>query len=217
LGQGAMVYFLHRTRGVPLLRGAGAMLLIMGINVLLLLLLSSWGLAFAADAPHELRVLVPTAYCGLATYLVLVTWKPRWLVAQPVVGVLLAAGLAGHLKALAVRVPHVMAMMVFTSVSFLAFGMKVPLAEQVLCVPVVYFIAVLPISVQGLGTAQLAMVHFFARYASTDMATGKAIVLASSLVSTAIALAVQAAIGLVLWRTRLSQSLRTPPPAEEAS
>src|SRR5688572_30620310 len=32
LGQGAMVYFVNRSRGVPVVRGAAAILLIMGIN-----------------------------------------------------------------------------------------------------------------------------------------------------------------------------------------
>ena len=50
LGQGAFVYFLNRTRGVKVMRAAAAVLLIMGINLLLLLMLTSLGLLLGARA-----------------------------------------------------------------------------------------------------------------------------------------------------------------------
>src|SRR5688500_17781121 len=40
LGQGAIVYFVNRSRGVPVMRGTAAVLLVMGINVLVLLMLA---------------------------------------------------------------------------------------------------------------------------------------------------------------------------------
>jgi hypothetical protein len=62
VGQGAIVYFLHRTRGVPVLRTTGAVLLIMGINIVLLLLLASVGLAVAPEVPPGLRTLYPRRF-----------------------------------------------------------------------------------------------------------------------------------------------------------
>ena len=43
--------------------------------------------------------------------------------------------------------------------------------------PVVFFIGVLPISVQGLGTTQAAMIFFFARYAPGDGTAQEAVVI----------------------------------------
>src|SRR3954452_23220094 len=58
LGQGAIVYFVNRSRGVPVSRGTAAVLLIMGINLLLLLVLASLGLVFPSEmAANRLRVL----------------------------------------------------------------------------------------------------------------------------------------------------------------
>ena len=43
-----------------------------------------------------------------------------------------------------------------------------PLVDALATLPIVFLVAVLPISVQGLGTTQAAMVFFFARYAPGD-------------------------------------------------
>ncbi len=62
------------------------------------------------------------------------------------------------------------------------FGVAVPILQAVAALPVVFFIAVLPISVQGLGTTQATMIFFFARYAPGDSHAQQAAVLAASLV-----------------------------------
>ena len=53
VGQGAIVYFVHRTAGAPILRGIATVLLMMGINVLALLFLATAGLAIAPDVPQR--------------------------------------------------------------------------------------------------------------------------------------------------------------------
>src|SRR6185369_10407604 len=103
VGQGAIVYFVHRATGAPVLRGAATVLLIMGINVLALLMLTTFGLVVSPDVPHGLYVIVAVAYAGLAVYIAAVIAKPRWLASRPIFDVLLAAGLVGHLRALVVR------------------------------------------------------------------------------------------------------------------
>ena len=165
VGQGAIVYFVKRSRGVPILRGTAAVLLIMGVNVLMLLVLASVGLLVATDVPPILRLVVLIAYAGLAVYIVLVALKPRWLVSRPIFDVLLSAGVGGHLRAMAVRLPHILSLMALSWVSLAAFGVVVPVAKAVLCLPIVYFVAVLPISFQGLGTSQAMLIHFFSIYA----------------------------------------------------
>jgi hypothetical protein len=208
VGQGAIVYFVHRAMGTPVLRGVATVLLIMGVNVLALLVLATIGLGVAPDVPHSVTVVVGVAYAGLAFYALVVALKPRWLAQRPVFDVLLAAGLGGHARALLVRVPHIAALVIFQTSMLHAFGVAVPVAQAALALPIVFFIAVLPISVQGLGTTQAAMVYFFARYAPGDVATQKAAVLAASLVAQALALTLQTALGIACLRSRLGRELK---------
>ncbi len=213
VGQGAIVYFVHRATGAPVLRGVATVLLIMGINVLALLFLTSAGLAIAPDVPHGLYVIVAVAYAGLAIYTVALIVRPRWLLSRPIFDVLLAAGARGHLKALLVRLPHIAALMTYQTLLLRAFGVTVPLVTAIASLPVVFLVAVLPISVQGIGTTQAAMVFFFARYGTGDQTARQAAVLAESLVTQALALAFQSLLGLACLRSRIGRDLRNPTPA----
>jgi hypothetical protein len=208
LGQGAFVYFLNRTRGVAVVRAAAAVLLIMGINLLLLLLLSTLGLILGATAPPNVENLIRVAYIGLAVYVVLLIWRPAFLRQRPILDVLLNAGVSGHVRALAVRIPHVVSLLILNHVALHAFGVRVPALQVLLCYPVVLLIAVLPISVQGLGPTQGAMIFFFARYAPGDGPFREATVLAASLGTQAIAWCVQIALGLICLRSQLGQTLK---------
>jgi hypothetical protein len=209
LGQGAIVYFVHRSRGTPVLRGTAAVLLIMGINLLMLLILASLGLGLAPEVPAFLKTVVIAGYAGLAVYLTLLVIKPRWLSTRPVFDVLLTAGLGGHVKALLVRVPHILSLVLLTYTSLRAFGIAVPLKQALLFLPIVYFVGVLPISFQGWGTTQFVMVHFFARYATG--ADPRAVVFASSVTTQVVALVVQAAIGLLCLRNQLARDISKMP------
>jgi hypothetical protein len=205
VGQGTIVYFVNRSRGVPLSRGAAAVLLIMGTNVLALLFFATAGLVLADPVPG-LATVVKVAWAGLAFYILVVVLRPRFLTSRPVFDVLLGAGVLGHLKAVAVRIPHLLSLMLYTYVALRAFGAKVPLGLAISCLPVVYFIAVLPIVPAGLGTMQAAMVHFFHPYASD------ATIVACSLASQGIALGVQALLGLACLRSQMARDLPAPSP-----
>jgi uncharacterized membrane protein YbhN (UPF0104 family) len=214
LGQGAIVYFVKRSRGVPLIRGTAAVLLVMGINVLMLLALATVGLAVVPQVPPRLAWVVAIAYAGLAVYALAVAVKPRWLTSRPLFDVLLGAGVVGHLKAMAARVPHILSLLVLTYTSMRAFHIQVPVAQAVLCLPMVYFVAVLPISPQGLGTTELMMTTFFADYApGASAAEHNAAVIASSFTLRVVAVAVQSLIGVVCLRNQMARDI-APPPAE---
>ena len=77
-----------------------------------------------------------------------------------------------------------------------------------------FLIAALPISVQGLGTTQAAMVFFFARYAPGARPAQEAAVLTASLVGQALALSFQAALGVACLKSRVGRALSEPSPAE---
>jgi hypothetical protein len=207
VGQGAIVYFVHRVARVPVIRGVATVLLIMGINVLALLFLATFGLAAAPGVPHALKLIVAVAYAGLAVYVVAVITKPRWLASRPLFDVLLGAGLGGHLRALLVRLPHIAILFTFQIFMLRGFGVAVPVLQAVAALPVVFFIAVLPISVQGLGTTQAAMIFFFARYAPGDSHAQQAAVLAASLVGQVCTLAFQVVLGLACLKSRVGRAL----------
>jgi len=146
---------------------------VLGTNVLALLFLATAGLGVAPAVPFAVKVLVAVAWAGLAIYVVLVAVRPRWL-DRPVFEVLLSAGVGGHLRALVVRVPHIASLVVMQFTLLHAFGVQVPLVDALATLPVVFLVAVLPISIQGLGTTQATMAYFFARYAQRhDIALGE--------------------------------------------
>src|SRR3954467_6133086 len=207
VGQGAIVYFVHRVARVPVVRGVATVLLIMGINVLTLLFLATFGLAAAPGVPHALKLIVAVAYAGLAGSGAAVIPKPRWLASRPLFDVLLGAGLGGHLRALLVRLPHIAILFTFQIFMLRGFGVAVPVLQAVAALPVVFFIAVLPISVQGLGTTQAAMIFFFARYAPGDSHAQQAAVLAASLVGQVCTLAFQVVLGLACLKSRVGRAL----------
>jgi hypothetical protein len=213
VGQGAIVYFVNRSRGIPLLRGTAAVLLIMGTNILLLLIFASIGLVVAPDMPAVLRKIVFAAYAALAVYSVLLLLRPRWLTSRPIFDVLFAAGVAGHLRTVLVRVPHLGILMVFTYTSLRAFGVEVPVSHAILYLPMIYFIGVLPIAVMGLGTTQFMMILLLSRYvpgAAHDPAKAAAAITAASLGGQAVALAIQATLGVFCMRNQLARDLRQP-------
>ncbi len=100
VGQGAIVYFVHRARGVPVRRGVATVLFIMGTNVLVLLTLVTGGLLLGFHRPPGLLPVVAVAWAGLVVYAIAVALRPRWLASRAIFDVLLSAGLGGHLKAM---------------------------------------------------------------------------------------------------------------------
>ena len=207
VGQGAIVYFVHRNAGTTIMRGIATTLLVLGVNVLALLFLATTGLTIAPAVPFAVKALVAVAWAGLAIYVVLVALRPRWL-DRPVFEVLLGAGLGGHARALVVRLPHIAALIAFQFSALRAFGVRVPLVDALATLPVTLLVAVLPISIQGLGTTQATMVYFFARYAQGNAEMQASAVVAASLVAQAVALSVQAVLGVACLKTRVGRALQ---------
>ena len=105
-------------------------------------------------------------------------------------------------------------------VAMRAFGIRPPLWSFLTLMPVVSLVTALPISVQGLGTTQLAAVYFFAPYAEGTLATREATVLAYSLTTSVLALLFMLGMGLVFLKRGLRLlagahpgDVTSPPPA----
>jgi len=207
VGQGAIVYFVHKKTGAPVMRAVATVLLMMGINVLALLFLASIGLLAAPEVPRAVTTIVAVAYVGLLIYVVALLIRPRALVSRPLFDVVLGAGIGGHVRALMVRLPHIGALFAFQLALLWGFHVAVPVVTAMAALPIVFLAAALPISVQGLGTTQAAMIYFFARYAPGDHAAQQATVMAASLVGQALALAFQALVGIICLRSRVGRTV----------
>lgn len=217
-GQAGILGYLHRVGRVPLARASAYILFIVGIWVALLLIFAGGGLLLGGEKARAMAPVLLAFLLGLAVHLMLVVWSPRFLLDPPprgapgaassrfirvrnrlwrvlanILGPIYQIGVVGHLKALVVRVPHLLVLICWHYFALRCFGIDVPVVVAVLYLPVVFAIASLPISVQGLGTSQLAAKYFFAEYA----AGGGEAVVAYSLTMIAISTASNLGMGFL--------------------
>lgn len=202
LGQGAIVLFVNRAKGVRLGLGTGTVLLIMGINLVVLSLLAATAM-LGADIPRAAALWpwILALLGGFVVYLVVLVARPAFLARYEVFQPAFRAGLRGHVAALLVRLPHLALIFVAHFLAMRAFGIRPPVPVFLAYMPLVSLISALPISPQGLGTQQVAAVFFFSPYAGADAADPEAAVLAYSLTISAMAVLFMLGMGLVWFRT----------------
>lgn len=196
-GQGGMGFYLART-GVPAGRSAGAVLLLMIGNGIVLVLLGAAGLWIEMDRLEGVRtdlllLTIAAALIGILVYLIVIAIRPRWLERYSLLAPLFEAGLGGHLRAILARFPHMLLLAALHWGAFRIWGIAVPPVRGLALNPIVLLIAALPVTPGGLGTTQALQVLFFSPYGSAPS------VLAFSLVHHVIGLIVQAAVGLGCW------------------
>jgi hypothetical protein len=144
-------------------------------------------------------------------YALLLFRKPRLLSDFRILEPLFSVGVVGHLKAIAVRLPHVLVLIVWHFLSLRWFGVDVKFFTALVLLPAVFFAAALPISVQGLGLSQAAAVYFF----GGDDPARKAAVLAYSIAMTTVSLVAQIAMGLVFLPAGKRLGLEAAPASDE--
>lgn len=196
-GQGGMGFYLART-GVPPGRSAGAVLLLMIANGIVLVLLGAAGLTVELDRLEGVRtdlllLVIAAAFAGTLAYLIVIAVRPRWLERYGLLAPLFEAGLGGHLRAILARFPHMLLLAALHWGAFRIWGIAVPPVRGLALNPIVLLLSALPVTPGGLGTTQALQVLFFSRYGSAPS------VLAFSLVHHAVGLIVQAAAGLGCW------------------
>lgn len=238
-GQLGIVAYLHRVGRIPLSRAGGWILFIIGVWVGLLLLLASFGALLGGPQGRALIPVLLLFGLGVVTYVIILLTQPRWLRVPPesistenrygapgrlvrrlwallvaIFEPLLQAGVMGHIRAVMVRLPHLVVLLVWHYFALRCFGIQVPALTAMLYLPVVFAVASLPISVQGLGTSQLAAVFFFSAFAPD----GESTVVAYSLSMTAIGTVNNLLLGLLFLHrgTRLGLSMHAEPPAAAA-
>lgn len=199
-GQGGVVYFLRRHHEVPVVAGAGAVLLATGVQIIVVALAVGLGLALGAvpDRP-ELRWLAVLVLAGAPVYLLIIHLRPRLLAARHLLAPLFEAGVAGTLRVGAARIAHLAVLIAGHWLAMRLFGIEVPPAVAVARLPVLFLVAALPISPSGLGTTQAAAVTLFSEYVEAGTAP-EATVLAYSLSFQVVGTALAAVWGLVCLR-----------------
>ncbi|HEV8631467.1 MAG TPA: lysylphosphatidylglycerol synthase domain-containing protein, partial [Thermoanaerobaculia bacterium] len=153
-GQGSFGWFLARA-GQGAWSAGGVVLLLFVTQGLALVVAGAFGVAVA---PAWLRQpalpLLSLLVLGLLIYLALLTRPPRRLARLPLLQPLFAAGVRGHLIAVAARLPHVALLVVLMWGQLRIWGIPVPLLAGLALTPLVLFVAALPITPAGLGTVQ---------------------------------------------------------------
>jgi hypothetical protein len=196
VGQAAIVGYLYRARRVPLLRATGWILFIIGVNVGTLFLLASGGAWKATGSLSFLHVIPIATAGGALLWAIILHLKPRVLAERRVLQPLFEMGVAGHLRGVLVRLPHVGVLILWHLVSLRMFGVRVPVLDALLFLPIYFATSSLPINVNGLGAAQLVAIAFFSPYAG-DAAAGRAAVIAYSLGTSLVSIFLQLGLGLL--------------------
>jgi hypothetical protein len=165
VGQAWLTYFLARTRATPLLRVAGATLLVYATTFAALYLFLLLGVPLQAGRfPWLAPIAGAIAVLG-ALYLAVVVLRPAFLAGRAVAAPLFEAGLRGHALLIAYRIPHVAVQFVGAWVPFHFFGVRIPLEDALVLMPLLMFVVALPVSPQGLGTRDALSLALFSDYA----------------------------------------------------
>lgn len=203
-GQGGIGFYLART-GVPVGRSAGAVLLLLVANGIVLVVIGAVSLGIELvrgsleGARTDLLLLtIAAALAGTLAYLGVIALRPKWLERFSFFAPLFEAGFGGHVRAILARFPHMLLLVLLHWGAFRVWGIAVPLVRGLALNPIVLLIAALPVAPGGLGTTQTLQVLFFGPWADAPTPDGRAaVVLAFSLVHHVIGLVVQAVAGLV--------------------
>lgn len=180
-------------------RATGGVLFLMVTNGMAIVLVAAAGLL--ADLPADRRelliLLIGGTLLGMVVYLAVLAARWRWLAGWSVLAPLFEAGIAGHVRAVATRLPHMLALALLHWGAFRIWGVAVPFVQGTALMAVVLLISALPITPNGLGTTQVLQVLFFSAWAQGATAEARAAdVLAFSLVHWAFSLVWQLGIGL---------------------
>jgi hypothetical protein len=200
VGQAWLTYFLARAKGAPIMRVAGATLLVYvttfgGLFVFLIL-----GLPLHAG---RFPWLLPTVgvFAALAMLYVLVLARsPKQVMRYPVLAPVVEVGVRGQVILVLYRLPHLAVQFLGAWIPFRFFGVDIPLADAIVLMPVLMFVVALPVSPQGLGTRDALSLALFSGYAEGGPETQASVVAAATLSWLCAITIVQALVSPVFMR-----------------
>lgn len=202
-GQGGVGVYLAR-KGVRAAQATGAVLFLMVTNGLVLVWIAAAGLLLdppdlgSPERTLSLQILVLVTLMGTLAYLAVLRLRPAFLTRHAALAPLFQAGIPGHLRAAAARLPHMLLLAVLHWGAFRVWGIPVPFVRGVSLMPIVLLVAAVPITPSGLGTTQALQVLFFSPYApEAGQAAREASVLAFSLAHQVFSLLGMALVGLL--------------------
>jgi len=211
--QAALALALHRRYAVPLLALGGSFLLYYALDVLTIAGLGTLGAgALPGAAGAGLRSVLGLLFAGLLVGLTALAHvarlpaarRPRWLGTPRLLETLRRVRLVDAAELVGWRLLFYASFVAFAAATLPAFGIHVPLAALVACVPVTLSIAALPITVSGIGSAQVAMLALYGPFAEP------AAILAYSLAHTASLIVLRLPIGLVCWPAVAGTAVASP-------
>ncbi|MBN4050448.1 flippase-like domain-containing protein [Desulfobulbus sp. AH-315-M07] len=207
VGQAWLTYLLSKVYGMSLKRVAGATLLIYVTWGGCMILLAVVGLTVAGFGGPWM---VAPLGAGLL-YLLLLWRKPQALAKRAVLEPLFEAGVGGHLRAMAMRVPHIVVLFLGTWLPFLFFDIDIPIEAALTYVPALMVAVTLPLTPMGVGTRDALAAQFFLDYvAGADTADEKRAALAAATTALAVALTLVDVLIGVLMMPRAAKLIAQP-------
>jgi len=171
-----MAFYVQRSKQAPFWKSLGALFFlnlmdILALSVLLCAgLLVNWGTDTIAPATQLVAWAIVGG--GIAGFSILVAMC-RWNLKIPILSRVLKFELLAPLaeldlitvvKFVALRVLFLLQYLAAQYLFLMLFGVDVPLVRLLVYLPLLTFIQIVPVSISGLGTTQLVMRHFYARY-----------------------------------------------------
>ncbi len=204
LGQGGIAVYLHKRHAIPFWQVTGTVVFIALIEMYQLAFYS-----FLGAVAHGFDPRAPWGvYAFMGAYLVVHLWffsKPRGgkLGTMPIFAAFRAAHVSQYLKLLLYKTPNLLMAIVVHWLALPLFGLHVPFLALLTYLPIVFFVAALPIAAAHLGPSQFAWQYFL-----SDYADGAKLV-AYSLAAHLMFMVMNAGLGLLFLR-RASRELTTP-------
>jgi hypothetical protein len=200
VGQGWLTYFVSRAYRAPLWRVAGATLFVYVTTFGCLYVLVVMALPFNHGQVPWLLPTIGALTLGAAFYAVLIGVGADALRRRQATAPLLEAGIAGHVRALIERMPHVLVQFLGVWLPLRFFGVDVPFTDALALVPVIMLVQTLPITPQGLGTRDVIALELLTGYAQGSPDERAAAVAAATLSWACSLTLVQLLISPVLMR-----------------
>lgn len=213
IGQGWLTYFVSKAFKAPLWRVAGATLMVYATTLGGVFLLGACALPLNHGRVPWLGLVIGIIAAAGFAYLVVIRLRPDFLRRRQATGLLVEAGVRGHLIELAYRMLHIAVLFVGTWTPFWFFHVRIPLFEAFAYIPAVMLVAALPITPQGIGTRDVVALELLSRFAPGHH--GAAVVAATLSYACALTL-VQAVFSPLLMR-RARRLLGRPAPERPAA
>ncbi len=208
VGSGTIAFWLKRRHGTPFLEGFASILFINVTDVIILVVLIAAALPLL-EPPMNRTIGVVV---GMATLLLaghFLYWRGginffllgafrNW----PIFKSFKAARAGHYLRLAAIRLPFDLLFILNFWLALRAFDVKVPFLLTLAYVPIILFVAVVPITVAGLGTVQAVTLYLLKDYAS------EATLLAFSLMLMVAMTSVRVLIGLPVFRRTSEEIFR---------